>query len=450
MAQKARAEECLDPTSLERLQRQKLANLLSEMLRTNTFYRPKLDGLAFDPLSDPLDRLPLTTRADLQQDQLDHPPYGSNLTFPVGDYVRLHQTSGSTGLPLRWLDTAESWQWCKRCWASIYRAAGLTSQDRLIFPFSFGPFLGFWCGFESAVDLGNLCLPAGGMTTSARLHYLVDNAVTFVCCTPTYALRMAEVAATEGIDLRASAVRGLIVAGEPGGNIPATRARIESCWGSRVFDHIGMTEIGPWGFECLESPGGVHVNECEYIAEVIDADTAKPVTDGGPGELVLTNLGRTASPLIRYRTGDQVRLSRDRCPCGRWFLRAEGGILGRIDDMLVIRGNNVFPSALEGIVLEFDEVAEFSMELDEQGSMTELHIALEPRTLASRGFQPARTSAQAKARGSQFADPTGLSKRVTNAIRDRLHFTPRVTLVKPGSLPRFEMKANRVVRRREN
>ncbi len=316
-----------------------------------------------------------------------------------------------------------------------------------MFPFSFGPFLGFWCGFESAVDLGNLCLPAGGMTTTARLRYLLDNAVTFVCCTPTYALRMVEVAATEGIDLRASAVRGLIVAGEPGGNIAATRARIESCWGGRVFDHVGMTEIGPWGFECLQSPGGVHVNECEFIAEVIDADTANPVPDGGSGELVLTNLGRTGSPLIRYRTGDQVRLSRGRCPCGRWFSRVEGGILGRVDDMLVIRGNNVVPSAVEGIIREFDEVAEFSMELDEQGSMAELRIVLEPRTLASRGFQPARTSAQDKACGSQSVDLAGLAEQLTNAIRDRLHFTPRVTLVKPGSLPRFEMKADRVVRR---
>ncbi len=428
MTYQAPEEERLQRDALARLQRRKLGELLEEVCATNAFYQRKLAALSFDPLSDPLDRLPLTTRAQIQQDQLDHPPYGSNLTCPLSRYIRLHQTSGSMGTPLRWLDTSESWEWLKRCWAAIYRAAGLTPDDRLIFPFSFGPFLGFWAGFESAISLGNLCLPAGGMTTIARLRYLLASAVTFVCCTPTYALRMAEVAAEEGIDIRASAVRGLIVAGEPGGNIPATRTRIESRWGARVFDHVGMTEVGPWGFECLESGGGIHVNECEFIAEVLDPDTGKPIPDGEPGELVMTNLGRTASPLIRYRTGDQICLTREHCACGRWFARAQGGILGRIDDMLVVRGNNVFPSAVEGIIREFDEVAEFCIQVDQQGTMAELRIKIEPRAFAR-------------------AETPRLGDRVVQAIRDRLHFTPQVTLVEPGSLPRFEMKARRVIRR---
>ncbi len=186
-----------------------------------------------------------------------------------------------------------------------------------------------------------------------------------------------------------------------------------------------MTELGPWGFECVEAPGGMHVMEHEFVAEVVDAESSEPVPDGGPGELVLTNLGRLGSPLIRYRTGDRVRLTRGRCSCGRWFARVEGGILGRADDMLVVRGNNVFPSAIEGIVRSFDEVAEFQIEVDGRGALVELVIRIDPVP------------------GAQ----DGLDRRLTEVLQDRLHFRPKVVVVAAGSLPRFEMKAQRVVRR---
>lgn len=419
-------EEFLEPDRLQSLQRRKLTELIAEVRASNRFYRGKLGGVAFDPRHDRLDGLPFTTRTELQEDQEVNPPYGSNLTYPLDRYVRLHQTSGSTGMPLRWLDTAADWSWFKRTWETIYRAAGATGHERILFPFSFGPFIGFWAAFDSAADLGHLALAGGGMSTEARLRFLIDNAATFVCCTPTYALRMAEVAAREGIDLAASDVRGLIVAGEPGGSIAATRARIESAWGARVFDHVGMTEIGAWGFECLESPGGIHVNEAEFVAEVIDPSTTQAVEDGECGELVLTNLGRIGSPLIRYRTGDQVRLTRRRCACGRSYARAEHGILGRLDDMLIIRGNNVFPSAVEGIIREFDEVAEFQLSVTRRGAMSDLRVTVEPVDTAG-------------------ADVGTLVTRLTEAIRNRLYFTPAVTIAEAGALPRFEMKARRLV-----
>jgi phenylacetate-CoA ligase len=257
---------------------------------------------------------------------------------------------------------------------------------------------------------------------------MFDNGCTVVCCTPTYALRMAEVAAVEGIDLPAAIVRKLIVAGEPGGSIPSTRRRIEQAWGARVFDHTGMTEIGALGFECEQSPGGVHLIESECIAEVIDPITGKPVADGEAGELVLTNLGRWDSPLIRYRTNDQVRLTRgQRCACGRWFARMEGGILGRIDDMVVVRGNNVFPGSIESVVRRFEAVAEYRVEVVEDGAHTNLCVELEP---------------------ASSVDPDGLTTSVARAIQDALNFRPDVKSVPPGSLPRFEMKARRFVRTR--
>jgi phenylacetate-CoA ligase len=429
-------EERLERAGIAALQRRKLGAMLSEVLASNAFYRRKFAGIPFDASTEPLERLPFTVRADLEQDQAAHAPYGTNLTYPLDRYCRYHQTSGSGGggggKPMRWLDTAASWAWWKRLWGIIYRAAGVTPADRLMFPFSFGPFIGFWAAFDGATHLGNLCIPAGGLSTQARLRMMLDNQATVVCCTPTYALRMAEVAQAEGIDLPKSNVRALIVAGEPGGSIPEVRGRIEAAWGARVFDHTGMTEMGALSFECAQNRGtGVHVIESEFIAEVIHPRTLQPVPHGEIGELVLTNLGRWGSPLIRYRTGDQVRLIRPEkpCACGRWFARLEGGILGRVDDMFIVRGNNVFPAAIEAVLRRFPEIAEFRCEVISSGALTQVKLEIEP--LAS----------------NLASDRSELCGRIERAVHAALSFRPDVVLVPRDSLPRFEMKSNRFVRR---
>jgi phenylacetate-CoA ligase len=164
----------------------------------------------------------------------------------VEEYRRFHQTSGTTGRPMRWLDTPDSWAWVVECWTRIYQSAGVGRRDRIFFPFSFGPFLGFWGAFDAAVRMGCLAIPGGGMRSTTRLRTLLDNQATVICTTPTYALHLVEVAEEEKIDLTAGSVRTIIVAGEPGGSIPATRSHIEQLWGgARVVDHHGMTEIGP-------------------------------------------------------------------------------------------------------------------------------------------------------------------------------------------------------------
>ncbi|GMU33805.1 MAG: phenylacetate-coenzyme A ligase [Planctomycetia bacterium] len=420
----AHEEETLDRDGIAALQRRKLTAMLREVLAQNSFYRARLGNRSAEELAEGFSALPLTTRSEIQQDQRDHPPFGTNLTFPIECYTRLHQTSATSGEPLRMVDRPEDWTWWKKCWGTIYRAASVTKADRFIFPFSFGPFIGFWAAFESAVELGNLCLPAGGMTTTARLRFLIENEVTMICCTPTYALRMAEVAKNEGIDIAASAVRGLIVAGEPGGSVPATRRAIETAWGARVYDHTGLTEVGPFGFECEEKPGGMHLMESEFIIEVIDPKSQQSTPDGEPGELVVTHLGRWGMPLIRYRTGDLVRLSRGKCACGRHFARVDEGILGRIDEMFFIRGNNVYPSQIDDIVRGIGGVAEYRLEVDARGAMTQLNIEIEP-TLEGDG---------------------SLARRLESAVQNRLHFKPVVSLARPGSLPRFEMKARRLTK----
>jgi phenylacetate-CoA ligase len=424
------AEEHLARNELERLQRQRLRALLDAALPGNCFYAKKIKecGLPLDRLHERevFCRLPFSTKSELIADQKANPPYGSNLSLPLSQYTRMHQTSGTSGQPLRWLDTPKSWEWMLGCWHQVYRAADIEPTDRFFFPFSFGPFLGFWTAFEAATRYGCLALAGGGMTSLARLRFLLDNQVNVLVCTPTYALRLAEVARENGIVLERRtagyAVRAIVVGGEPGGSIPATRRRIEDAWQARLFDQSGMTEIGPVTCECTH--GGIHVLEGDFLAEVIEPNTGHPVTPGMVGELVLTNLGRWGSPLLRYQTGDLVRVAQGHCDCGRTFLRLAGGILGRTDDMIHVRGNNLYPSSLESVIRRFPEVAEYRVAVNHAGALAEVNIALEPVTHAAG---------------------TGLAERVAQAIRQELLFRVDVEIVLPGSLPRFEMKAKRVV-----
>ncbi len=404
------------------LQRERWDALVAEIVPRNAFYAARLAG------RDPADfaRLPMTTKADLLHDQAARPPYGTVLTYPRSRYCRLHQTSGTSGRPLRWLDTRESWDWMLRCWDRMFALMGLRPDDRLFFAFSFGPFLGFWTAFEAASRGGRFSVPGGGMSSGARLRLLLDNEATVLFCTPTYALRLAEVGRQEGIDLVKSPVRAVVVAGEPGGSIPATRSRIEAAWGARVIDHSGMTEVGPMAVECAANPAGLHVLEDDYLAEVIEPTTGEPVPPGQVGELVVTNLGRLGSPLIRYRTGDLVRVDPEPCPCGSPYLRLDGGILGRADDMIHLRGNNVYPGAIEALLRRFPEVAEYRVEVDQSAALTALRVEVEPVN----------------------GGGDDLVARVDRAFRDEFLFRAEVRLVAPGSLPRFEMKARRFVVRR--
>ena len=366
-------------------------------------------------------RLPFTDKADLVEDQAACPPFGSNLTYPMARYVRVHQTSGTTGAPIRWLDTQASWDWWLRCWGFVLRGAGLGPGDRIFFPFSFGLFVGFWAGFEGARALGALAIPGGGQDSSQRLAAIQALGATALCCTPSYALHLAEVARERGVDLPGLGLVATVHAGEPGAGIPAVRERIEAAWGARAYDHAGMTEIGAYGFEC-PARAGLHVNESEFIAEVVDPATGAPATDG---ELVLTNFGRLGSPLVRYRTGDRVQRADGPCPCGRTFLRLAGGILGRVDDMLTVRGVNVFPSGLEGIVRRFPAIDEFQIEVYRQRAMDEVRLLLD---IGSGGA----------------AD---VVRAVQEAVRVELGIRVEVVAVAGQRLPRFELKARRLVRR---
>ncbi|MBI5394885.1 MAG: AMP-binding protein [Verrucomicrobia bacterium] len=412
--------------AVEAAQFAKLRELLRALVPANAFYTRKLQAAGVTAEVGSLDefreRVPFTTKQELAEDQLAHPPFGTNLTFPLERYTRLHQTSATTGTPLRWLDTPESWNWLLDGWVEVYRAAGVTADDRVFVAFSFGPFLGFWMGFEAAERLGCLCIPGGGLSSAARLRAIIENGAAVLCCTPSYALRLGEVAREEKLDLRASKVRLIIVAGEGGGSIPATRAAIAAAWnGARVFDHHGMTEVGPATFECPDRPCCLCVNESAYIAEVIKPATGKPVGEGQVGELVLTTLGRIGSPVLRYRTGDLVRpLLRD----GR--LLFEGGILGRADDVVIVRGVNLHPSAVENVIRAVPGVAEYRVEISQQHAMAEVKILVEP--------------------ADDSADAAALARKVEHDLNAAFALRIPVSAVAKGTLQRAEMKAKRWMR----
>jgi phenylacetate-CoA ligase len=422
--------EFLDPF-METLRREALAELqlkrfqigvLQPVLESNEFYRRKLNEAGIEnwwdiQTQDDLRQIPFTYKTELSDDQIANPRFGTNLTYPAQRYSRLHQTSGTTGEPLLWLDTPESWDWWSRCWATVYRAAGVTAEDRIFFAFSFGPFIGFWSAYEGAQRLGALCIPGGGMSSYQRAKSILANEITVLVCTPTYALHLAEVAEEEGLDIANSSVRISIHAGEPGASLPGTKRRIEDAWGSRCFDHVGATEVGAWGFEC-QSSAGVHVNEGEFICEIIDPETEEPADEG---ELVITNLGRTGMPLIRYRTSDRVKADPRPCDCGRSFIRLDGGVIGRIDGALNVRGINIFPSAIENVVRRFPEIGEFAVNVRTRQALDEMDIQIEVKS----------------------GDPDELKAAVVKGVRDSIGLRVAVHAVPIGSLPRFDMKARR-------
>lgn len=413
--------EAAPPDVIRERQLARLNALLARILPQNTFYARKLRTLSLPISWAEFQALPLTTKTELVADQETSPPLGTIATYPPEQYVRYHHTSGTTGRSLIVLDTDESWDWWAECWQYVYAAAGVTARDRIFFAFSFGPFIGFWSAHAAARRLGAMTIPGGGLDSKARLQLLRTMDATVLLCTPTYALRLAEVARAEGLSLREGSMRITIHAGEPGASIPSVRSRIQRLWGARCFDHAGGTEVGAYGFTC-EAREGIHVNEAEFIAEVIDPASGRSCSQGERGELVITNLGRAGWPVIRYRTGDLVAVGGRTCACRRTFLTFPGGIIGRGDDLIILRGVNVYPSAIEAIVRTF-EIDEFRMVRTRNGALDELTVEVEATEVVANAL--------------------------ASAFRERLAVRIPTRVVRPGTLPRWELKAKRFVDLRE-
>ncbi len=403
-----------DADQLQAWQLESLNKQLRAILPANQFYAHKLgvNELQLKTL-DELSTLPFTTKSELVESQREH-GLSRHHTFDASAYTRVHRTSGTSGSPLLIMDTADDWQWWADAWQHVLCAGEVTAADRVFMAFSFGPFIGFWSAYEACVQLGARLIPGGGLSTLSRLDFMHQTQPTVIACTPSYALQMAEVARAHNISLAALPIRRLLVAGEPGGSIAATRDRIEHLWDARVVDHCGATEIGPWGFG-WPTGGGVHVNEACFVAELLPLqETSGQRT--GLSELVLTSLGRHGAPVIRYRTGDLVRTGSPPKPECR-FLWLDGGVIGRSDDMVVVRGVNVFPSSIDAVLNRVPGIAEYRVLIRRRGELDDLKLEVE------------------------CEDAT--SQRLATQLEIAIGLRIDIELVPVGSLPRSEGKARR-------
>ncbi len=426
--------ETMPREDLRRLQGRKLKALVARAHDKSPFHRRLLEAAKVKPERvrslDDLKRLPFTTREAWMECQGQVPMFGDMLAQPVDDAIRYHMTSGTTGRrPLRVLDSRFDWKWIAECWCYGFHAFGVRPRDRVFFAFSYATFIGFWGAHYACEKLGAMVLPSGNMTTPNRVRVIEELGATVVCATPTYALRMAQEARELGVDLPNGLVSRLIVSGEPAGSIPATKKMIEAQWGAKVGDTAGMTELGTiMMFECSHQPGGAHIIEDHFVEEVIDPATGEEVGYGEQGERVVTSFGRGMIPVIRYRTRDLVvKVPGSRCRCGRTFDLYEGGILGRVDDMLLVRGTNVYPRAVEAIVREYPVVDEFQIHLwTDEGIRDEIGVRYEVRAGHDAGCEAAITALQ------------------KDLVRNHEGLNFHLTRVPTGTLPRFELKAKRV------
>lgn len=407
----------LDRAALSELQLKKLNCLIKTAREHNAFYRRKLTGCPeqLDNIEQ-LALLPQTSKEELLP-ELGEAYFGTNRTYDIDQYVRFHQTSGTHGRPLGVLDTPDDWRWWIEAWQYMLDAAEVTQSDRALLAFSFGPFVGFWSAFDALTTRGVLVVPSGGLSSLARLELIQQTKVTTICCTPTYALRLAEVAAEHNINLHAQSVKRLIVAGEPGGSISATRSRIESAWDASVYDHAGATEVGPWGFGFGDG-GGLYINESQFLPEFVSIESGHRAKEGELAQLVMTTLGRHGAPVIRYQTGDLVRPVWSKRGNSS-FIFLDGGILSRADDMLIVRGMNVYPTAIEQILHSFPEVVEYRITARKQGTMDELIVEVEDHLQ-----QPSRIAQELQ---------------LKLGLKIDVHCAPAM------SLPRFEGKGKRFV-----
>jgi phenylacetate-CoA ligase len=384
---------------------------------------------------DDVRRLPFLTKSELVEEQAAHPPYGELLTAPADVAVAYHQTSGTIGkTPYRAIESPRDWSWGANAWARALYAFGLRKTDIVYFPFGYGPFIGFWGAHYAVQRIGATTVPGGAQTSKARIQQIVDSGATAIVATPTYAIALGDTAAEVGVDLaRDTRIVMTLHAGEPGPCIPATRTLIEGIWGSHAGDFLGMTETaGITAYECAEKRGGLHISEDYFLEEILDPETGEPVSAGEIGERVCTSFAIGLMPILRYRTGDLVRRVPGReCPCGRTFDIYQGGVVGRADDMRVIRGTNVYPSAIEGVVRCYAEIREFRIVFTRVENRDEITVQFDLKD------------------GVDLSMSERIKPLLTQDLADAhegLRFN--VEVVPAGTLPTFDLKARRLVDQR--
>ena len=424
--------ECMDREAMEALQLRRLQDMVDRVYYTVPFYREKLQGVGFMPgdftkLSD-LSKLPFTTKQDLRENY----PFGL-FALPMSEVVRVHASSGTTGKPTVVGYSRKDLDY----WAEVAaRCLYMANTDRrgvVQVSYGYGLFTG-GLGLHGGVErIGATVIPTSGGNTEKQLMLMEDFGTTLLACTPSYALHLAESMEKLGIDRSRMKLKYGLFGAEPWSE--NMRAQLEEQWKIKAFEIYGLSEVmGPGVATDCEARCGMHIHEDHFYPEIIDADTGEVLPEGEEGELVFTAYTKEAFPLLRYRTRDISALHRGSCPCGRTLVRMDR-LKGRTDDMLIIRGVNVFPSQVESVLLEFGETApHYMLTVERQGNLDALTIDVE---MSPEWFSDTITGL------------AGVEKRIRDRLDSVLGISAKVKLVEPGSIPRFEGKSTRVIDKRE-
>ncbi len=430
--------ETESPAQREERILQKLQGQVAWAYDHSPFYRRKWDAAGVIPGSlrslDDLNKFPVVLKAELRFDQEQHPPFGSYLCIDRNDVARIHGTSGTTGKPTAFCVGKDDWRRIANSHARVLWAMGIRPEDTVFIGSFFSLYMGSWATLVGCERLGATAFPFGagapGQTLLA-VRWMREVRPTAFYGTPSYALYLAEVARSEGVDPREFGLRILFFSGEPGAGIPATRTRIEKTFGATCHDSGSMAEMTPWAHlgECSERTG-MHLWQDMVYGQVCDPETYQPVPFGQEGTPIYTHLERTSQPMIRLVSGDLTTWTDDACPCGRTYPRLPRGIYGRIDDQFTVRGENVLPSAIEAVLLATPGYGgEYRIIVSRQQSMDELVV-------------------QTEVDAETYADDVrreAFESHLVRELRATLGLRTTIRIEQPGTLPRTEFKARRVI-----
>ncbi len=425
--------ETLPQEKLRALQLNKFKKILGWAYEKSRFHRRLYQRAGLEPgdikTYEDVANVPKVEKAMMRDIQRKDPfPYGDALCVPLEEVTEFRQTSGTTGTPIYQPDTWQDWEWWSEAWAYLLYAQGYRRTDRVFLPFGYNIFVAFWAGHYAAEKLGCEVIPGGVLDTEARLLKIRELRPTAMMATPTYVLGMADTAIKKlGINpAKDLTIRKITCAGEPGASIPSTKRRMEEVWGAKVYDHVGATEVGAWGFECLEQPGGLHVNEALFLVELEDLETGRLIEEPGrKGKIVITALDRIAQPCIRFDSKDVAEWSKKSCPCGRTFRIIHGGVTGRADDITKIKGVLVAPSAIEEVVRSIKGLSnEFEVLVTKKGDLDDVTLKVEllPEEEANR---------------------ESILIQLKDQLRVKTNLGYNIEVHPYQSLPRYEVKAKR-------
>jgi phenylacetate-CoA ligase len=423
--------ETLPREKLEQLQLKKFQEIFRWAYEHSKFYHQLYCSAGIEPgdirTFDDIRKVPKIEKAMMRDIQGKEPyPYGDILCVPLKEVTAYRQTSGTTGQPVYQADTWQDWECGTEAYAYALYAQGYRDSDRLFLPFGYNIFIAFWAYHYAGEKLGCEVIPGGVLNTEARILKMQELKATAMGATPTYVLGMAETARRMGIDPpRDLCIRKITVAGEPGGSISATRKRMEEAWGAKVYDQVGSTEIGHWGWECRYQ-SGLHINEAFFLVEIEDVDTGEPVKEAGrKGKMVVTSLHRLAQPCIRFDVKDVIKWNAHQCDCGRTFALLEGGILGRVDDITKVKGVLLSPTAIEEVVRNMPQLSnEYQVVVTKKGDIDDITLKVELLPEYASNTDTVRAA-------------------LIDQLRLKTNLGYNLEFHDYGSLPRFDAKAKR-------